>query len=78
MSDAFYRGWQFQQHITGQRGIRDTEHPCEFFFPCAYDAGRGRCQGDGHYMCRECEQHDTIYFLEYWGPDPHADSGRVG
>ena len=35
-------------------GVRDTQFPCEMF-----DYGQpersNTCEGDGHYMCRECK-----------------------
>lgn len=57
VSDGFYRGRQFREHITGQNFIRDTAHPCEFFEIVTFGAGDGRCEGDGHYMCQECAHH---------------------
>jgi hypothetical protein len=62
MDDKFLRGTRFTEHVVGIIHIRDTKYPCEFFVPCDYGSGRGRCDGDGHYMCRECEEHDEIQF----------------
>lgn len=38
---------------TGDRGVRDPEHPCSDFEPGA-PSERGQCMTDGHYMCHEC------------------------
>ena len=54
----FLRGRQFIVHIVGQRGIRDTQHPCDLFAPVPYGTGDGRCHGDGHYLCKECDEHN--------------------
>jgi len=59
----FYRGRQFCEHIVGQPHIRDTDYPCDVFTPCTYGAGTGQCSGDGHYMCRECEEHNEALFV---------------
>lgn len=37
------------------RGVRDFDFPCEGYAPDGYD-GRGQCQSDGHYMCKECRE----------------------
>lgn len=57
MSDAFYRGRQYREHVVGQDGIRDTQFPCDSFSLVPYGSGEGRCEGDGHYMCNECAEH---------------------
>ena len=38
--------------FLGDEGVRDPEHPCEFFS----DKGDKDedCDGDGHYLCLEC------------------------
>lgn len=36
----------------GDEGVRDPEHPCEFF--SAADDKDESCYGDGHYLCLEC------------------------
>jgi len=42
---------------VGLIGQRDPEFPCAEFTPGkpAY----GRCDGDGHYLCDQCEKHST-------------------
>lgn len=37
---------------TGMPGVRDTKNPCDMFSPGK--PTNGGCQGDGHYLCREC------------------------
>ena len=37
---------------TGGPGVRDTKAPCDMFSPGK--PTNGGCQGDGHYLCREC------------------------
>lgn len=40
----------------GVAGVRDVDHPCEAFRPGETPPGVvPRCQGDGHYICQECE-----------------------
>lgn len=44
---------------TGVPTIRDPDARCEFYSPRGRLAGSGGwigCQGDGHYLCRECER----------------------
>lgn len=42
----------------GTPGVRDADAPCESFDPAGKDfedaPGRGTCETDGHYICREC------------------------
>ncbi len=42
----------------GIPGIRDADAPCTDFQPGARDTSAGICNGDGHYLCKEC-QHFT-------------------
>jgi len=39
--------------LLGCPGVRDPDFPCIDFAP-----GRplGRCEGDGHYLCRDCKE----------------------
>ena len=43
---------------VGYPGVRDPESPCEHFRPGS-PTERGDCQGDGHYLCRECKEKDA-------------------
>jgi len=42
---------------TGGPGVRDTNAPCDMFSPGK--PTNGGCQGDGHYLCRECGLFDA-------------------
>lgn len=43
-----------EKHVTGEEGVRDTENPCvDFKFGKPHE--NNRCEGDGHYLCQECE-----------------------
>lgn len=41
---------------VGVPGNRDPESPCKFYAPRKRVQGDGPadCQGDGHYLCKEC------------------------
>lgn len=39
--------------LTDAPEARDADRSCEHFVP---GTPSGTCQGDGHYMCRECEE----------------------
>lgn len=41
---------------VGLLGHRDPKARCEFYWPVKNPSYRGECQGDGHYLCRECER----------------------
>ena len=44
---------------TGAPNVRDPEYPCTSFEPIGTFYGKencGDCEGDGHYMCRQCVQ----------------------
>lgn len=47
--------------------MRDTQFPCQFFKLAPFGSGDGRCLGDGHYMCRECVEHDEEGWLIHIG-----------
>ena len=38
-------------------GVRDPDNPCDMFSPGT--PTEGDCQGDGHYLCRQCVLFDT-------------------
>ncbi len=39
----------------GEPGMRDSEFPCNEFMPGKPGAGHhADCQGDGHYLCKNC------------------------
>ena len=38
---------------VGQPRVRDPEYPCDVFEP-GQPRPNNDCDGDGHYMCREC------------------------
>ena len=41
----------------GAAGVRDPDYPCSAFDPLddgVKPDGRGDCESDGHYLCREC------------------------
>jgi hypothetical protein len=42
---------------TGMPGVRDTKNLCDMFRPGK--PTNGGCQGDGHYLCRECGLFDN-------------------
>lgn len=60
-----HRRWNPRERIPdGIPGIRDVKNPCEFYSPASHrlaltQAAHG-CQGDGHYLCRECRWHDRM------------------
>lgn len=37
----------------GTQGVRDKDAPCELFVT---GVSSGDCEGDGHYLCEECEE----------------------
>ena len=39
--------------VVGAPGVRDPEHPCKQFDTGSTIASAD-CDGDGHYLCREC------------------------
>jgi hypothetical protein len=42
-----------EQHVTGEEGVRDTQHPCaDFALGAPHQLNR--CEGDGHYLCGAC------------------------
>ncbi len=41
----------------GQNGLRDPSSPCEYFLSGVPSGGR--CEGDGHYLCRKCVRRKT-------------------
>jgi hypothetical protein len=46
----------------GMKGVRDPDAVCDEFEPG--ESGRGHCDTDGHYMCKECEhmsRHAVLY-----------------
>lgn len=49
----------------GTPGVRDVDAPCELF-RLGTPTGTGRCLGDGHYLCHECEG---------WTPEVNDDDG---
>lgn len=40
----------------GIPGQRDVDNPCKSYFPGQHEKYRGfnHCDGDGHYLCKEC------------------------
>jgi hypothetical protein len=52
LADALQEATRF-----GRAGVRDPENPCEGFVPGEPERGGG-CDGDGHYMCRECTKYE--------------------
>lgn len=58
-SRVAHRRWNDPARIPdGVPGIRDIENPCHCYSPAArlhvLGANAMGCQGDGHYLCREC------------------------
>jgi hypothetical protein len=54
-----HRRWNNRERIPdGVPGIRDIENPCKCYSPSERTPILGEdalgCQGDGHYLCREC------------------------
>lgn len=48
-------------------GIRDPDNRCadfELLPDGERPSGRGRCRGDGHYLCRECQH--LAHASPYW------------
>jgi len=41
-----------KRHV-GQGGLRDADAPCSMYTPGKPE--KGGCDGDGHYLCRECK-----------------------
>lgn len=39
---------------VGIPGNRDPQNPCTAFVPSRASGFRRDCEGDGHYLCREC------------------------
>jgi len=44
--------------FIGAAGVRDPEYPCGEFSPGT--PTNGRCDGDGHYLCRNCVLHAEV------------------
>lgn len=54
-----HRRWNDSERIPdGIPGIRDVDNPCKCYSPSVALRILGQdapgCQGDGHYLCREC------------------------
>lgn len=52
-----YRRWAIkgQPKPAGVPGNRDPSHPCDYYSPRPrLLSDFSDCQGDGHYLCREC------------------------
>jgi hypothetical protein len=49
-------------NTCGVEGVRDTDSPCEYFKTDATSSIPviPVCNGDGHYMCDECLNHNPV------------------
>jgi len=48
--------WWSPRGSLGDKGVRDPEYPCPDFDPSPLRLDeRPECQGDGHYLCKECK-----------------------
>lgn len=51
--EALYRHVNGLPAPFGTVGVRDPDFHCEFYDAQGYD-GKGDCQSDGHYECKNC------------------------